>query len=289
MTPTLTQSAAQPSQPLKTRLYWAWRKWRALVGMFVQDGLAYKANLIIWILTDAVTATVMPLIWLASYNGRGLIGGFSPSEMVLYYLVLLGLTGFIQSHVMWDMAGDVKSGKFNIYLIRPLSFIIYMLASNLGWRAMRTLLTVPLLALVAFGFRGYLPDLGAGQYHIGPVFWLAVVLGHLVSFTLSYALGLLALWLYETRSLFNFYYLPLVILSGQLAPLALLPSALTRFALWTPFPYTLAFPTDIFLGKLSPERVQLGLFAQAMWILVSLLTAYALWRGGTRRFAAFGI
>ena len=286
MTPTLTQPDARP---LRTRLYWAWRKWRALVGMFVQDGLAYKANLIIWILTDAVTATAMPLIWLASYNGRGAIGGFSPSEMVLYYLVMLGLTGFIQSHVMWDMAADVKSGKFNIYLIRPLSFLVYMLASNLGWRAMRTLLTVPLLALVAFGFRHYLPDLGAGHYHIGPVFWLSVVLGHLVSFTLSYALGLLALWLYEVRSLFNFYYLPLIILSGQLAPLALLPSALTRFALWTPFPYTLAFPTDIFLGKLNLGRVEMGLFAQVVWIIISLLAASALWRGGVRRFAAFGI
>ncbi len=286
MTPTLTQLS---TQSLKMRLHWAWRKWRALVGMFVQDGLAYKANLIIWILTDAVTATVMPLIWLASYNGRGQIQGFSPSDMVLYYLVLLGLTGFIQSHVMWDMAGDVKSGKFNSYLIRPLSFMTYMLASNLGWRVMRTLLTVPLLALVAFGFRHYLPDLGAGHYHIGPVFWLAVVLGHLVSFTLSYALGLLALWLYEVRSLFNFYYLPLVILSGQLAPLALLPSALTRFALWTPFPYTLAFPTDIFLGRLSLERIEMGLAAQAVWILISLFTASALWRGGVRRFAAFGI
>ncbi len=286
MTPTLIQSN---TQTLKTRLYWAWRKWRALVGMFVQDGLAYKANLIIWILTDAVTAMVMPLIWLAAYNGRGQIQGFSPSEMVLYYLVMLGLTGFIQSHVMWDMAGDVKSGKFNIYLIRPLPFVMYMLASNLGWRAMRTLLTVPLLALVAFGFRHYLPDLGAGHYRIGPVFWLSVVLGHLVSFTLSYALGLLALWLYEVRSLFNFYYLPLLILSGQLAPLALLPPALTRFALWTPFPYTLAFPTDIFLGRLSSGRIEMGLFAQAVWIIISLLAASVLWRGGVRRFAAFGI
>jgi len=26
------------------RLYWAWRKWRALVGMFVQDGLPAHAR-----------------------------------------------------------------------------------------------------------------------------------------------------------------------------------------------------------------------------------------------------
>ena len=286
MTPMLTQPSAQAAQ---TRLYWAWRKWRALLGMFVQDGLAYKANLIIWIMTDVVTAVVMPLIWLASYNGRTQIHGFAPSEMVTYYLVMLSLTGFIESHIMWDMAADVKAGKFNIYLIRPVSYLMYMAASNLGWRVMRTALAVPILLLVAFGFRHFLPGLGAGHYHAGALFWLSVVLGHGVSFTITYALGLLVLWLYETRSLFNFYYLPLIIFSGQLAPLALLPANLQEFIRWTPFPYTLAFPTGIFLGKTTSAQILFGLAMQVGWIVLALVAASALWRGGLRRFIAFGI
>lgn len=282
-------TAAASTMARRGRLYWAWRKWRALVGMFVQDGLAYKANLVIWIMTDVVTAVTMPLIWLASYNGRAQIHGFAPSQMVTYYLVMLSLTGLIESHIMWDMAADVKSGKFNIYLIRPLSYLMYMYASNLGWRIMRTLLAVPIFALVAFAFRHYLPDLGAGHYHMGPVFWLSVVLGHWVSFAITYAFGLLALWLYETRSLFNFYYLPLIIFSGQLAPLALLPRGLQDFVRWTPFPYTLAFPTSVFLGKAEGVQIEIGLAGQVVWIVLGLLLAAWLWRGGLRRFTAFGI
>ncbi len=281
--------AAATTRPGRSRLYWAWRKWRALVGMFVQDALAYKANMVIWIMTDVVTAVTMPLIWLASYNGRAQIHGFSPSEMVVYYLVMLSLTGFIESHIMWDMAADVKAGKFNIYLIRPLSFLMYMYAANLGWRVLRTVLAVPLFLLVAFAFRHYLPEGGAGHYHIGPVFWLSVILGHWVSFTITYAIGLLVLWLYEARSLFNFYYLPLIIFSGQLAPLALLPRALQAFVRWTPFPYTLAFPTSIFLGKVDNEQLYTGLAGQVVWIILGLLLAAGLWRGGLRRFVAFGI
>lgn len=282
-------TAAASTMARRGRLYWAWRKWRALVGMFVQDGLAYKANLVIWIMTDVVTAVTMPLIWLASYNGRAQIHGFAPSQMVTYYLVMLSLTGLIESHIMWDMAADVKSGKFNIYLIRPLSYLMYMYASNLGWRIMRTLLAVPIFALVAFAFRHYLPGLGAGHYHMGPVFWLSVVLGHWVSFAITYAFGLLALWLYETRSLFNFYYLPLIIFSGQLAPLALLPRGLQDFVRWTPFPYTLAFPTSVFLGKVGCVQIEIGLAGQVVWIVLGLLLAAWLWRGGLRRFTAFGI
>ena len=281
----MVNTLAQP----RSGLYWTWRKWRALLTLFVQDSLAYKANLIIWIMTDVTTAVTMPLIWLASYNGRAQIHGYSPSQMVLYYLVLLSLTGFIESHVMWDMGADVKAGKFNITLIRPVSYLMYMAAGNLGWRVMRTVLALPIFVLVAFAFRHYLPDLTAGHYHPTPVFWLAVILGHLVSFSLSYAVGLLALWLYETRSLFNLYYLPLIIFSGQLAPLALLPPAVQRVAEWLPFPYTLAFPTGIFLGTIGGGQIERGLIAQVAWIALSLLAASWLWRGGVRRFAAFGI
>jgi ABC-2 type transport system permease protein len=267
----------------------AWRKWRTVLGLFFQDGLVYKANAFIWILTDLVTAVVMSLIWLASYNGRTQIHGFAPGDMVVYYLLVLALTGFIESHIMWDMSNDVKQGKFNVYLLRPYSFLAYMYAANLGWRLMRTLLSIPLFALVALAFRHYLPVWGSGHYHVGPLFWLAVLLGHGVSFTLTYAMGLLSLWLYEARAAYNFYYLPLLICSGQIAPLVLLPLGLQRIIQWLPFPYTLAFPAGLFLGKVSGDEVYRGLAAQVLWLGLSLLIAFGLWHGGLRRYTAFGV
>ena len=53
-------------------------------------------------------------------------------------------------------------------------------------------------------------------------------------------------------------------------------------------PNTLAFPTDIFLGKLETEKAEIGLFAQAIWI-ISLVASPALWRGGVPRLGTFGI
>ncbi len=268
----------------------AWRKWRVVLAMFFQDGMVYKANTVIWIMTDVVTAVTMPLIWLASYNGRAAIHGFAPSDMVAYYLVVLALTGFIESHVMWDIANDVKQGKFHNYLLRPYPMPAYMYAANLGWRVMRTLIGLPLFALVALAFRHYLPA-GPGQthYHFGPLFWISVALGHGVSFFLAYAMGLLSLWLYETRSIYELYYLPMLIFSGQIAPLALLPHAWTQSAGWTPFPYTLAFPAQVFLGRMTGAEIAHGLAMQVLWMGLGWGAATLLWRGGVRRFTAFGI
>src|SRR5580700_5938268 len=173
--------------------------------MFVQDSFVYRANAFIWMLTDVVTAVTMPLIWLSSYNGRSSIHGFSPSQMVVYYLAVLAVGSVVEAHVMWEISTDIKQGKFNIHLIRPYSYMSYMFAANLGWRLVRTFVGLPAIALVAYGFRAYLPM----PLHVnaGPQFLLAVLLAHLVSFSISYTLGLLSLWLYETRSHFNFYYL----------------------------------------------------------------------------------
>jgi ABC-2 type transport system permease protein len=268
-------------------LFAGWHKWWFVLKMFFQDALAYRATAVIWIMTDVVTAVTMPLVWLASYNGRSNIHGFDPAEMVTYYLVLFALTGLIESHVMWDIATDIKQGKFNIHLVRPFSYMAYVYAANLGWRLMRTLLAVPLFAGLAFAFHRYL--LPVDRFHIGPEFWLAVILGHFVSFTISYALGLLSMWLYEARSLYNFYYLPLLIFSGQIAPLALLPSGLQRIVAWTPWPYTLSFPASIFLGRVTAHGLLVGFAGQTAWIAISCLAAYLLFRGGLKRFTAFGI
>jgi ABC-2 type transport system permease protein len=264
-----------------------WLKWWFVLKMFFQDALAYRATAVIWIMTDVVTAVTMPLVWLASFNGRHQIHGFDPPEMVTYYLVLLALTGLIESHVMWEVATDVKQGKFNIYLVRPFSYMAYMYASNLGWRLMRSLLAIPLFAILACAFHHYLLPLN--RFHAGPEFWLAVVLGHFVSFTVSYALGMLSLWLYEARSLYNFYYLPFLIFSGQIAPLALLPAELRNIVQWTPWPYTLSFPVSIFLGRVTPHDMTAGFAGQIIWIGISYLVARLLFRGGLKRFTAFGI
>src|SRR5579863_2303105 len=134
----MASSAIAKIRPIR-----ALTKWWAVYLVFFQDALVYKANAVIWLMTDTVPAILMPLIWLNSYNGRATIGGFTPSAMVVYYMVVLFLTCVVESHIMWDINTDVKQGKFNVYLLRPYSYMAYAYASNLSWRLMRTIMFIP--------------------------------------------------------------------------------------------------------------------------------------------------
>lgn len=262
------------------------RKWRRVFSVFVQDALVYRAVAVVWILTDTIPALVMPLLWRASFNGRATIAGFSPSDFTAYYLVLLLVTNLIQCHVMWDMATEIKEGRFSSFLIRPFSYRAMHYLGFLAWRLMRTVLFLPVFALVVFVFRH---SLHWQDYQAGGPFFASLILGHFVSFFTTYAFGLLALFFVETRSLFNFWYMPLIIFSGQLAPLALFPPGWQTVAKFLPFRYTIALPTEIFLGRLSPAEVAQGMLAQVVWIIVGYAGGSLLWRAGLKRFTGVGL
>ncbi|NLC55334.1 MAG: ABC transporter permease [Armatimonadetes bacterium] len=262
------------------------RAYATIFQVLLQDSLAYRGQAVIWLLTDTVPALVLPLVWLAAFNGRPAIQGFEPSQIVAYYLLVMSLTNFMVSHVQWDVSNEIKEGRLSIYLTRPLGYIVFQFLANLSWRAMRTLLFLPILAAAVWLFRGYLRWEG---YEYGLVFWGAVVLGHLLSFLLTYSLGLLALFLVQARDVYNFYYMLAGILTGQTIPLAMLPPWLRGAADFLPFRYTLSFAAEIFLGRVDGPAIERGFLVAVLWLAGLALLARLLWRTGLRQYTAVGI
>lgn len=264
----------------------ALRKWITVFQVYLQDVLTYRSQTVIWMMTDTVPAILMPVVWLASYHGRPTIGGFTPSGMVTYYLVMLCLTHLMVSHVMWDMATEIREGRFSIFLTRPMSYMSYQYAGSLSWRLLRGLLFIPIAALCFALFWRYLRWEG---YHLGWAFWAAVAGGHLLSFLIGYALGLLALVFTEVRGLFLFYYMPLSFLSGEVVPLSLLPDWAEAVSRVLPFRYTLAFAAEIFLNQLSPGEIVTGFGWMLFWVAVWIAIGRVLWRVGLRHYTGVGM
>ncbi|HRK23120.1 MAG TPA: ABC-2 family transporter protein, partial [Fimbriimonadaceae bacterium] len=100
------------------------RKWKAVFGIFFQDGLAYRASGLIWVVTDLITAVTMPLVWAAA-SGTGTIGGFAAADFVLYYVAFFVIGSFVTSHIMWELSMEIKESQFTVYLLRPMSFYGY--------------------------------------------------------------------------------------------------------------------------------------------------------------------
>lgn len=265
----------------------AWRKYRAVFSIFFQEGLAYRASGLIWILTDLTTAVTMPLVWTAASKAMGgQIAGFTSGDFVLYYLCMLLLGSFITSHIMWEVATEIKEGNFSAVLVRPVNFFTYTFFRNLAWRIIRPTLFLPIFLGLLYLYRG---DLTNATVYLGPWFWVSVILGHLVSFTFVYMMSMLALMVQEAYSLFELYYVPMLFLSGQLFPVALLPDWAQVLAKLFPFYYTTGVPTEILVGRLTGPAVSQAILIQVVWIVFSFGAARLLWRKGLTMYTGVGM
>jgi ABC-2 type transport system permease protein len=271
---------------MRERLHWWLRKVWAVFSIYFQDSLAYRGQAVIWILTDVVPALVMPLVWLSAYNGQTSIGGYAPGEMVLYYLCMVTLTNFIVAHLMWDVAMEIKEGQFSVYLVRPFSYFQTTLIRNLAWRVFRLIVFVPMLVL---GVWIYAPHLTHARFEWGPTFWISLVMGHVVSFMLAYTLGLLALFFQEVFSVYNIYYIPMLFLSGQLVPIGVFPEWLQALSRYMPFQYTVAMPTEVFLGRMSETLAWQGIGMQIVWTVSLYLLSRLFWRKGLLYYTGVGM
>lgn len=265
---------------------WTLRKWRAIFSIYFQDGLAYRASGIIWILTDVTTAVTMPLVWARSASVSGKIAGFTGSDFVLYYLCMLLLGSFVTSHIMWEVAMEIKEGQFSTMLVRPVSFLQFTFLRNLTWRIIRTALFAPMFLLMLFLYRGFLDN---AHIYVGWEFWTSMVLGHLVSFTLVTTMAMFALFTQEVFSIFELYYIPMLFLSGTLFPISVMPVWVQVIAKAAPFYYTIGAPTEILIGRSSGAIAHQTILMQATWIVAAFLLGRFLWTKGLKHYSGVGM
>ena len=261
------------------------RKWKAVFSIYFQDGLAYRASGLIWVMTELSTAITMPLVW-ARAQSNGAIAGFSTSDFVLYYLCTLLLQGFITSHILWEISMEVKEGLFSAHLLKPISYFEFSFLRNLPWRLIRPMLFLPFFVCLVIAYR---PMLGEAHIYLGWEFWMSVLLGHLVSFTFVMMLGMVALFTQEATAIFELYYLPLLFLSGTMFPVALLPAWAQSLAHALPFYYITGAPTELLVGRLTPAAAHPVLLTQVLWIGLSYIGFRLLWNAGLKRYTAVGL
>lgn len=257
----------------------------ALFTVWIKDGIQYRVNGIIWILTDAMTVFTMPLMWLSSMQGDT-VGQMTRGGIVQYYLAMLAVGSFVICHFMWELAYEIKEGIFSAQLVRPISVYQSYFVRNFAWRIVRMSLATPFMIGYYWLYRDLL---SSTHFHFSWQFAVAMLGGHILSFTTVMMLGFIALFVEEAYALFELYYFPMLFLSGQIFPVALLPPWAQTLAHYLPFYYTTNLPVDIVIGHVKAEQ-SLGLIGvQMVFIGITYGISKILWVKGLRQFSGVGM
>jgi ABC-2 type transport system permease protein len=235
----------------------------------------YTAATLAGIFTNSVFGLVISFTYIAVWQQNPDAGGYDVTDALTYCWLAQAL---IMTVAIWgggapdELADRIRTGDVAIDLYRPVSFLGWWLASDLG-RAAYHLLT-----------RGLVPTVvGAVLFHLrfpaSPPVWLAFLLSVLVAVVVSFALRMLvaasAFWLLDQNGVKNLAAVFSTFLSGLVVPLVLFPGWTRDVVMVLPWSSFVQVPVDIWLGRRSGPEVVTGLAFQVGWAGV-LLGACAL-------------
>ncbi len=245
----------------------------------------YRISLFIWMISQVLEPLVYLIVWSTVSNGSGgSVGGYTAQGFAAYYLALMLVNQFTYTWIMWEYEYRVRQGLLSFALLKPVHPIHSDIADNLSSK----LITLPILMVVAGGLALIFHPAAAFTFWAGLAFIPALILAFLVRFLLEWTLALAAFWTTRVNAINQVYFILMLFLAGQIAPLSLFPQWLQIVADILPFRWMLGFPVELLLGRLSPIQAVVGLGAQSAWVIVSLVLIRVIWRAGVRVYSAVG-
>lgn len=256
------------------------RKLQALLATAFALTTTYRAEMVLWALSGSMPIILMG-VWSEAAEGSNL--GYTPTQMVRYFVAVLVIRQLTFVWVIWEFEEAVVRGRLSHYLLRPVDPIWQYLSDHLAERLARFPMVLLLVGLCFWLYPGsaFFPNwevLAQSIILIGGTF--------ATRFTLQYTLAMVCFFNERASSLESLSFITYTFLSGMLAPLDLYPDIVQRIAYFTPFPYLIYTPARVLIG----EAVDVGraLTVLAAWTFGVLVVQRWAWRRGLTHYSAMG-
>lgn len=259
------------------------RRFRALLRVGLLEALAYRGQMLVWVLTST-----MPLIMLALFGAvasEAPLGRFAQPQLVAYFLATFIVRQLTSSWVAWDINNEVRDGTLSTRLLRPVHPLLGYAADGVAAMPLRIAVSLPVAAIL-------LVSVGAHELSADPAIWLlwcvSLVGSWLISLSISCAIGALAFTIESSLKVMDLWLAAFLVFSGYLVPIELFPARLRAVLDFLPFRYQIGLPVELMTG--AHARADAIALVGRQWVFVVLAAVVMLttWRRGVARFSAYG-
>lgn len=255
----------------------------ALMRAELSATAAYRAQIVV-----GMFGWVVPFVMIALWRGAAgdeTIGGISAGKFTTYFVgVLVATTMGLSAAVVFGLGQLIHSGRLSPLLLRPHHPIHVIVARQLA----ENLTRLPPLLLVAFATIALLD----GAVATDPWAWVvAVVLLAVGIVNMVYVaalVGSIALWMRKSAGVAGLIFGFEWVLGGLVAPVVLLPGALTEIARALPLWYAIGAPSELIAGISSVGVGVRALGLGIVWLGILHLALGVVWRRGMVRYESVG-
>ncbi len=267
---------------------------RGLADIYLQElktgissMLQYRATMAIYLIGNVLEPLIYLVVWSTvarSGGGGGSVGGFSAPDFAAYYIVFMLVNQASFTWVMYEFDYRIREGEFSALLLHPIHPIHADIATNLSAKAV----SLPFVTLAALGMSFVFHPAFHFRLTTIALFIPALVIAFLVRFLVEWTVALAAFWTQRVTAINQIHYMAALFFSGQIAPLSVLPKPLQVAATVLPFRWTVGFPVELVLGRLTPAEILTGFAVQAGWLAAAAVIVRFAWRASVKNYSAVG-
>jgi ABC-2 type transport system permease protein len=265
---------------------------KALIEIYIQQFkttiatmFAYRASLLIWMIGQILEPLVYLIVWsiVANSNG-GSVGSYTTREFAAYYILLMLVNQITYTWVMYEYEWRIRHGSLSFALLKPVHPIHSDIADNISSKLITTPFMVFIAGILTMIFH---PSISPNWWAI-LLFFPALLLAFGVRFLIEWTVAQSAFWTTRVSAVNQIYFVLMLFLSGQFAPLDLFPAPVRAIANVLPFRWLIGFPIDLISGRLALDEALTGLGMQAAWLVVIFFLMRMVWRAGVKVYSAVG-
>lgn len=242
--------------------------------------LQYRSAALAGFATQCWWGGIKAMVLAAFYGGASAAGAMPLAQAITYSWVAQGLLALLPWMADPDVAQAVRSGAVAYDRLRPVDAYAFWFARSAGWIAARVL---PRLALMMAFAAVLLPLGGWGDWAwqappdaaAGLAFIAAAALALLLATSLVMLLNIATAAALNERGIAAIAAPVVIVLSGNLLPLGLMPDAWQAALLLQPLAGVMDIPMRLYLGQLRGGGVPMALALQTFWIVALVIVGRA--------------
>ena len=254
-----------------------------LIRVGLAEAMAYRAELLVWVLTTTMPLVMLPL-WQAVAE-TGPVRGYTSDDFLAYFLATFMVRQITSAWASWTINYEVRNGTLALRLMRPIHPFWAYAIENLAALPLRLVVAGPVaIAALVWTSHEHLTTSPA----MLAIFAAALVGAWAVTFLAHVAVGTLSLWTQSSIKVMDVWTAGFFVFSGYLVPIAVFPAWIGWLPDWLPFRYQLGFPVEVLTSHLTLDRALTMLGAQWAYVVGLGLLCVVLWKRGLERFQAHG-
>lgn len=248
--------------------------------------VAYRLNFVMWRFRVFLSLVSTYFLWFTLLPQGKSIGSYDQSTILTYILGGSIVYSIVLSTRVADVANEITQGDLSNYLIRPVNYIGYYFAKDIGDKGMNILFSFIEVTLFFLIVHPPFYIQTNAFYLLG--FILSILIAICINFSINMLLSFVGFFSAEVWAPRFIFYVVISFFAGTIFPLDILPKWLYLSLQALPFSYLIYTPMKIYLGQLSLQATVLSLFIAALWCVALFFCMQFVWRKGIKLYGAEG-